>query len=59
MLIPSDPVHAFVDYRDVPVPNAPDAVASLPQASLSGFAPSPSARAVVWTPAVAVPWVFD
>jgi amidase len=24
MLIPSDPVHAFVDYPDVPVPNAPD-----------------------------------
>ena len=23
MLIPSDPVHAFVDYPDVPVPNAP------------------------------------
>src|SRR4029079_18079033 len=24
MLIPSDPVHAFIDYPDVPVPNAPD-----------------------------------
>jgi amidase len=24
MLIPSDPVNAFVDYPDVPVPNAPD-----------------------------------
>ena len=22
MLIPADPVHAFVDYPDVPVPNA-------------------------------------
>ena len=24
MPVPNDPVHAFVDYPDIPVPNAPD-----------------------------------